>query len=58
MTRHEQAAALRSIRRESVRHSGILPAGRRVALERKLALEAFRCLTGERYLEAWKQRED
>ena len=49
---------LRQIRRESVKYSDILPAARRVALERKLALDAVRCLTGERYLEAWKQRED
>ena len=47
---------LRQIRRESVKYAGILPAGRRVALERKLALEAVRCLTGERYLETWKER--
>ena len=52
------AHQLRLIRRESVKYSDILPAARRVALERKLALDAVRCLTGERYLEAWKQRED
>ena len=58
MTRHEQAAALRSIRRESVRHSGILPAGRRVALEREALAEIVNVLTGNRYLENWKNRED
>jgi len=52
------AHQLRLIRRESVKYSDILPAGRRVALERKLALDAVRCLTGERYLEDWKHRED
>ena len=50
------AHQLRLIRRESVKYSDILPAARRVALERKLALDAVRCLTGERYLEAWKER--
>jgi hypothetical protein len=58
MTRPEQAAALRSIRRESVRHSDILPAARRVALERKALAEIVNVLTGSRYLETWKNRED
>jgi len=58
MTRREQAAALRSIRRESVRHSDILPAGRRVSLERKALADIVEVLTGNRYLEQWKQRED
>jgi len=58
MTRHEQAAALRSIRRESVRHRDILPAGRRVALEREALAEIVNVLTGNRYLENWKNRED
>jgi hypothetical protein len=58
MTRHEQAAALRAIRRESAKHRDILPAGRRVALEREALAEIVNVLTGNRYLEAWKQRED
>ncbi len=56
MTRHEQAAALRAIRRESVKYSGILPAVRRVALEREALAEIVNVLTGTRYLENWKGR--
>jgi hypothetical protein len=56
MTRPEQAAALRSIRRESVKYADILPAGRRVALEREALAEIVNVLTGTRYLENWKGR--
>ena len=58
MTRRERAAALRTIRRESFKYRDILPAGRRVSLERKALADIVEVLTGNRYLEQWKQRED
>ena len=58
MTRRERAVALRTIRRESVKYRDILPAGRRVSLERKALAEIVEVLTGNRYLEQWKHRED